>query len=148
MVNESRSLGSKLGAGLRPFRTAVLRGLGVVAPPLLTLVILLWMIRTVNYYIVEPVIDSTRDLLAKAVADIQTNLPDAQPTTDPTVVVSGGRTYKLLESGQYIPLSVYDGVVKHNPDERPPRGGQAAYRQWVELTYLRPWFVGPVVGDV
>jgi uncharacterized membrane protein len=144
MPIDSRGQPSKLTLGLRPFRTAVLRGLGVVAPPLLTLVILVWMIRTVDYYILEPVLDTTADLLVHKLADIRTQLPDARPTDDPTVFTSGDAEYKLLESGQYIPLSVYATVVQHTSSNVLPTNGQAAYQRYVEVTYLRPWIVGPV----
>ena len=59
---------SKFSGTSRPFRSAVLRGLGVVAPPLLTLVILLWVIRTVDYYVLGPVTLQTRNVLG-VVAD-------------------------------------------------------------------------------
>ena len=80
----------------RPFRTAVLRGLGVVAAPLLTLVILLWIVRTVDYYILEPVVSTTRDLLARELGEVRTQIPDATPTTDPTVVSSGRQRVQAI----------------------------------------------------
>jgi uncharacterized membrane protein len=135
---------SRISAGLRPFRTAVLRGLGVVAPPLLTLVILLWIVRTVDYYILEPVVTGTGEVLTRELADIRSTLPDAQPTDDSTVFESEGKSFKKLENGQYIPNSVYESVLRNSPGEPPPDSGQEAYRRWVDLTFLRPWIVGPV----
>jgi uncharacterized membrane protein len=134
---------SALSRGLRPFRTAVFRGLGVVAAPLLTIVILLWIVRTLDYYILEPVIAGTRELISYKVADIRTQLPDAQPTDDSTVFVADGQQFKRLDNGQYIPLTVYTAAVRQNSGE-PPANGRDAYRRWVELTYLRPWIVVPV----
>jgi uncharacterized membrane protein len=144
MAPERSGLSTQVSSGLRPFRTAVLRGLGVVAAPLLTLVILLWIVRTVDYYILTPVLNGTRDLVVRELADIRTELPDAQPTADPTVVVSEGKEYKRLESDQFVPLSVYSTVMKHSPGQAPPESGQEAYRRWLDVTYLRPWVVGPV----
>ena len=144
MSSDLETRRSWIAAGWRPFRTAVLRGLGVVAPPLLTLVILVWMVRTVDYYILEPVLTTTGDVLARELADIRTELPDSQPTADPTVFVVGDKEFKQLESGQFIPLSVYNTIVRHSPGERPPASGQTAYRRWVDVTLLRPWIVGPV----
>ena len=135
---------SRIAAGLRPFRTAVLRGLGVVAAPLLTLVILLWIVRTVDYYILEPVVAGTKEVLSRELADIRSNLPEATPTDDPTVFVSDGKSFKRLENGQYIPLAVYDSLAQKSTGEPPPDSGQEAYRRWVDLTFLRPWIVGPV----
>ncbi len=144
MSTEPTANTSRISAGLRPFRTAVLRGLGVVAPPLLTLVILLWIVRTVDYYILEPVVTGARDVLTRQLSDIRSNLPDAQPTEDPTVSVSDGKAYKRLENGQYIPLSVYESVLAKTPDDAPPTNGPEAYRRWVNVTFLLPWIVGPV----
>jgi uncharacterized membrane protein len=144
MTPEPRSSSSKLAAGFRPFRTAVLRGLGVVAPPLLTLVILVWMIRTVDYYILEPILSTTSDVLVRELADIHSQLPGATPTDEPSVVESEGTRYKLLDNGQFIPLDVYTTIVKREPGEPLPESGLEAYRRYVGVTYLRPWIVGPV----
>jgi uncharacterized membrane protein len=144
MAPDASSPTSKLSAGIRPFRTAVLRGLGVVAAPLLTLVILLWIVRTVDYYILEPVLDITRDVVAREISDAHSQLPDVQPTADPTIVTSGGEQFKRLENDQYIPLSVYNTVMRLSPSQGPPETGQEAYRRWLDVTYLRPWIVGPI----
>jgi uncharacterized membrane protein len=144
MASGTPSLSSRLSAGIRPFRTAVLRGLAVVAPPLLTLVILLWIVRTVESYILDPILNVSGDLLADALADIRTQLPDVQPTADPTVFRSDDREFKRLDSGQYVPLSVYTTVVRRNLEESPPTNGRALYRSYVEAVYLRPWVVVPL----
>ena len=78
------------------------------------------MVRTVDYYILEPVLSATGDVLTRQLADIRTELPDGQPTADPTVFVAGDKEFKQLESGQFIPLSVYDTVIRHSPGEGPP----------------------------
>ena len=144
MPDDVRSLSPKKPAESRPFRTAVLRGLGVVAAPLLTLVILLWIVRTVDYYILEPVLAVSRDLAARQLSETHTQLPDAKPTADPSVFTSAGREFKRLESDQFVPLSVYDTVMRLNPGTSPPATGQEAYRRWLDVTWLRPWIVGPV----
>ncbi|MCC7086939.1 MAG: DUF502 domain-containing protein [Pirellulales bacterium] len=129
--------------GLRSFRTAVLRGLGVVAPPLLTLVILLWIVRSLDYYLLDPIVVGARNLIASSVADVQTSLPRAEPTAaDPSVVIDDNKLYQRLASGEYIPLDVYRKVELHS--SRPPINANQAYQQWVDLTYLRPWIVVPI----
>lgn len=144
MAQDTARRSSSSSVVARPFRTAVLRGLGVVAAPLLTLVILLWIVRTVDYYILDPVVTTTRDILARKLGDTHSQLPDAQPTADSTIVTSGGEEYKRLESDQYVPLSVYNTVMHRSPGMSPPATGQETYRRWLEVTYLRPWIVGPV----
>ncbi len=42
-------------AKVRPFRRAVLRGLGVVMPPLLTLVLFIWAWATIDSYVLKPI---------------------------------------------------------------------------------------------
>src|SRR5689334_53469 len=83
-----------VSGGLRAFRTAVLRGLGVVAPPLLTLVILLWIVRTLDYYVLDPIVVGTRNLIAAQISDVQPAVPGGVPSAgDPTVVVAEGKSY-------------------------------------------------------
>ncbi len=132
-----------ISSGLRAFRTAVLRGLAVIAPPLLTIVILLWIIRTLDYYVLDPIAVGARNLIASSVAEIHADLPGAEPSAaDPTVVESKGKSYKRLSSGEYIPLDVYRKVELSA--SRPPSSAEQVYRQWVELTYLRPWIIVPI----
>ena len=47
----------------RPFRSAVLRGLSVVVPPLLTIVFFVWIATTVNQNILHPIEDGIRYVL-------------------------------------------------------------------------------------
>lgn len=143
MPRDTAAQRSKSGS-IRPFRTAVLRGLGVVAPPLLTLVILLWVIRTVDYYVLGPVTVQTRNVLAWSLTKSYNQLPDAHPGPTPDTVMSQGEAYRLLPSGQFVPLSVYSEVVKSPGPAGTPANPQDVYRRWVELNFLQPWLVVPV----
>jgi uncharacterized membrane protein len=128
----------------RPFRTAVLRGLGGFLAPLLTIVILLWVWQTLKYYILQPVENASGNFITWAIADVKPDLPpDAVPDPDrPNEFTIDGEKYFRLEVGELIPLEVYETVVRQ-ADEAPIRG-RDFYRRWVELTYLRPWLVVPV----
>ncbi len=128
----------------RPFRTALLSGLGVLLPPLLTIVILVWIWQTVRAYVLEPVTAETRDVLAAALADVHDDLPDAAPTAENGVVAFHDKLYRQLANGQYIPFSVYTAVLKVIGSAPPPTTGAEFYRQYVESVYLRPMFVVPV----
>ncbi len=66
---------------LGPFRRAVLRGLGILLPPLLTIVIFLWVANTVAVYLLEPLENATRYVMVEYLADIRT----------PTEVDTAGR---------------------------------------------------------
>src|SRR5580693_10265594 len=87
----------------RPFRNALLRGLGVLLPPLLTIVILVWIWQTVKAYLLEPVTTETRDLIAWRLADIRDDLPGALPTEQNDVFQADGKLYRLLDDGHYVP---------------------------------------------
>ncbi len=144
MPRDDLSPRPKFAGSARPFRTAVLRGLGVVAPPLLTLVILLWVIRTVDYYVLGPVTLQTRNVLAWSLTKAYNQVPDAQPGPTPDVVISHGQSFQLLHNGQFVPQSVYSEVLKSPGPAGMPSTPQDLYRRWVELKYLQPWIVVPV----
>ena len=130
-----------------PFRAAALRGLGVILPPLLTVVILLWVARTVIYYVLDPVASGARTVVAWAAADIRETLPDAQGTMDPTVFRLGDREYKRLPTtGEFIPLDVFQTVSRSSGKDALPAGGWAIYLRYVELGYLPPYIVYPIVS--
>jgi uncharacterized membrane protein len=128
----------------RPFRTAVLRGLGGFLAPLLTVVILLWVWQTLKYYILEPVESAASNFIAWQIADVKTEVPDgAMPhPSEPNVYIIDGQEYRRLEVGQLIPRDVYETVVRRS--DQVPTYGREFYRRWVELEYLRPWVVVPV----
>ena len=79
-----------------PFRSAVIRGLGVVMPPLLTIVIFLWVGSTVQQYVLEPVTTGLRDGIVWATANIQ---PDP---LEGTVV---DKTYRRADDGKMVPIA-------------------------------------------
>jgi uncharacterized membrane protein len=128
----------------RPFRAAVLRGLGGFLAPLLTIVILLWVWQTLKYYILRPVETATRNVIAWEMADVRNEVPSnaVASADEPNVFTIDGTEYYRLEVGDLIPRDVYDTVVRQS-DEVPIRG-RDFFRRWVELKYLRPWIVVPV----
>jgi uncharacterized membrane protein len=128
----------------RPFRSALLSGLGVLLPPLLTIVILVWIWQTVRAYVLEPVTIETRNLLAYKLADVRNGLPGAKPTADPGVFAVDSVLYRQLDNGQYIPLDVYKTVLKGVGSASIPETGTDFYRRYVEMVYLRPIFVVPL----
>mgnify|MGYP000362558103 CR=1 FL=1 len=58
-----------------PFRSAVLRGLGVVLPPLLTIVILVWVWMTVRDYVLVYVENGACKVIVLLVQDIHDGPP-------------------------------------------------------------------------
>ena len=64
-------------AAEHPFRSAVLRGLGVVTPPLLTIVIFLWIGGTVNQYVLRPCSDGVRNPAPWTISEATTRMARA-----------------------------------------------------------------------
>ena len=126
-----------------PFAGRCLRGLGALLPPLLTVVILVWIGRTLSYYVLDPVTTMTRDVLAWSIAEIHTDLPDKRPGPDPGQFISQGQSYRQLPGGRYFrPACLRSGA--NRPGPLPPGTPQGIYRRFVEIEYMRPWVVVPV----
>ena len=126
-----------------PFRTAVIRGLAVVLPPLLTIVIFLWIGGTVKQYVLEPVTTWTRSGLVWAVADIreETNLPVAERGKVNPVV--DGQVFQRLPDKTYVPQVVYEKVEGSIGEDSVPKTGDGVYTRYVEFTFLQPYLVVP-----
>ena len=144
-----------------PFRRAVLRGLGVVLPPLLTIVFFLWLWNSVQSYILQPLSSATGSVIYWAIADVYDEAPaDAEP-----VPLGAGNVYLLeddrdengrdgapylskkryvaLPSGQLIPSEVFNQVMK-DPGEHVPTTAAAAYRRYIETQYPSQFLIIPV----
>jgi uncharacterized membrane protein len=128
----------------RPLRSALIRGLGVLLPPLLTIVILVWIWQTVKSYVLQPVTAEVGDAITWSLKDIRNELPDAQPTEHEGVFVSHGVRYRQLENKQFVPLDVYTVALRGLGSIPPPTTGWGVYRRYVETEYLRPIIVIPV----
>lgn len=123
----------------RSFRRAVLRGLALILPPILTIVIFLWIFGTVQVYVLKPVTDAAREALVWWVWDVRE--PPARAEAKPTMEFDG-RSYVRLESGQYIPTDIAETLRADFPAK--PPNARAAFEDYVDLRYLRPVIVVPV----
>src|SRR5271165_3489291 len=101
---------------VHPFRSAVLRGLGVLIPPLLTVVILVWVINTTRMYLLEPVNTGVREAMVWYLSrEIREGLPIADGTR--RIALVDGIPYQELTDGRFVPLSVYERVQNHTDSE-------------------------------
>ncbi len=137
-----------------PFRRAVLRGLAVVLPPLLTIVILVWVWNTVLHYVLEPIEGAARQTIVWSMSgDVLDQVPPDLPDSDKfTKVVNGeertvefrylGKAYVTLENGQAIPKEVHT-AVSLKPGKEIPRTAVAYYDRWVKIRYLQRKYVIP-----
>ena len=117
----------------RPFRKAILRGLGVVLPPLLTIALFFWAWSLVESYVLGPVDWAARTIVVSVIADISDTKTD---------------TAIKEVSGQYIPQDIYN-TVKENPGDvdlmlklaHNQASANEIYHRYVRLVYLKPWAV-------
>jgi uncharacterized membrane protein len=142
MVNESESTPMRRPTALRPFRGTMLRGLGVLCPPLLTILIVVWAINTTKSYFLEPVTAWAREGLVWCLEDVRDDLP--APVPPEKTVTKDLRRYEQLDNGTFIPQSVYEYVSKQ-ADGAPPTTGEGYYRRYVELKFLRPYYTVPLL---
>ena len=142
MKHATDSASSQTGRAARPFRAAMLRGLGVLVPPLLTIVIFLLVGQTVKQYVLDPVTSWVREGLVYSLADIRYDLGPIDPSAKTATV--DGLVYRQVEGDAFIPLVVYDTVRRTLGTRTAPRSAEEYYRAYVETTYLRPYIVVPV----
>jgi uncharacterized membrane protein len=132
---------------LGPFRRAVLRGLGVLLPPLLTIVILLWAGKTVNEYLLEPLVSSARWVMVEKLADIRNveAIPAGQAGQD-IITIDGEEFRRIGGDGdaKYIPLYVYKDVRDGLGKDPMPTDAKAVYTRYVNQTWLQRRFVVPL----
>ena len=132
----------------KPFRKAVLKGLALIAPPLLTLVLFLWAWNTIEGYILRPLENTARYMIFVSINDIKTETPGRPVGASGDSV---GRQKFADEKGsvwvkirnKYIPVEVYEWVESRSGDEAPATA-TAYYFRYIETSYLRRTVVIPV----
>jgi uncharacterized membrane protein len=132
----------KFRTARRAFRSAVFRGFAALLPPLMTVVILIWLINTTRYYMLEPVRDAVREGLVLSLADIHEELPGAKLGIN--TAKDAGIEYVRLDNGQWIPQQVYNRVQTAKASGPPPVSGTDYYRRYIDLKYLNPYISIPV----
>lgn len=144
MENEGLAkLNSKKQKVERPFRAAVLRGLGVVLPPLLTIVIFLWVGGTVNVYVLKPITGGVRNVIVWQIADIKQTVPPEQQTQKIDGLSDPTSYYYEMPDRNFIPIEVYEYVRLHHGNQPIPETSKGLYQFYVELHYLKPYMVIP-----
>ncbi len=130
---------------LDPFRQAVLRGLAVLLPPLLTIVIFLWIWNTVTNYLLAPMESGAERLLVnhyqkKILASDQ--VPKGQE-------VLGGRTlldgiaYQQTDDGRFVLAEDFDYLQDELGFEPPTKSANEFYRVFVKRKFLQGYIVIP-----
>jgi len=146
----------------RPFRRAVWGGLAIVLPPLLTIVIFLWIFNTVHQNVLVPIRGGIRDAIVWYSADIHDEEPiaaDSEDTTDDEKADDEKADdekaddekigYSRTNDGKYVPKKVFN-TVKQDPGPTGimPGTADAVYRRYVEVEHLDWVIVVPLFGSV
>lgn len=138
---------------LDPFRRAVLRGLGVLLPPLLTIVIFLWVGATISKYLLAPLQDGTRWVLLEYASDIRDarsfDPGDIERVTDDEnnqryrVAELDGLRYRETPDRKFIPREVYQEASAAAQGKPLPDTARGIYGLYHDATTLRPVVVVP-----
>ena len=139
-----------------PFRRALVRGLAVFMPPMLTIVLFIWAWNTLDSYVLEPIEASARFAIITAIADIRPEPSvreeiEALPAESKRLgEVDRRETFeaddgaKLIKVKKFwIPVDVYN-LVETNPGAEEPITAAAYYDRYVQLRYLRREIVIPL----
>jgi uncharacterized membrane protein len=137
--------GPKKRRPLDPFRRALMRGLAVLLPPLLTIVILVWVWNTVADYLLVP----AEGLARRALVTYYEGkiLPAASvPPGDIAegVAIVDGEPYRLAPDGDFVPAAHFEHVEALYGAEQMPRTSEGIYAAYVERTFLQRTTVVPV----
>jgi len=99
--------------GLRPVRLAIWLGLAIVLPPLLTVVILLWITGTVKSYVLDPLYQTSRYVVIIATAKIvQEKEVPPEHRRNSTYTDKNNVAFSRVRDGTYIQSFVYDTVME------------------------------------
>ena len=134
------------------FRRAVLRGLGVVLPPLLTIVVLIWAWNTIENYVLRPIESGIRQGIVFSIQKTQQEIPRGALST-------GGKLQEgfQYEGDNYVPDPTgrrwFPDYVKKLVDENaeyfgpyspPPASANAYWHRYVQLEHMPRKIVVPV----
>lgn len=141
-------------------RRAIVRGLGVVMPPLLTIVVLIWAWNAIENYVLVPVETGIRRfVLIPAVSDTFEKPPVGATLNDAPESLTGkklprGFTHKGLSyipdpTGRrylpgYVVQRVDDEIDAFGPSAVPPNSAAAYWDRYVQLQYMPRSVVVPV----
>jgi len=136
------------------FRRAVLRGLGVVLPPLLTIVVLIWAWKTVESYVLRPIESGFRQAIVFRVEETYARVPEGAIKEEGKLRLVDGFVYNGKDfvpdptGRRWLPVEVKRVVDEHTdyfgPYAAAPASANAYWHRYVELVYMPRWLVVPV----
>lgn len=147
--------GGWLVRSLAPFRAAILRGLAIILPPLLTIVFFIWAWGIIESYVMSPVETILRQSVVWSIQDVRENEniqtllredPIAKLTRedDRRLVVTSEETFAQVSGGQWIPNSVVQ-LVDDSPGDPIPQSSGEYYHRYVQLRFLKRHLILPAL---
>lgn len=140
--------------GIHPFRRAVIRGLGVLLPPLLTIVIFVWIGNTVIDYFLEPLESQARaiifrnkyasEILPATAAQQGVGEDGVRTYEDEELELQSRRRYHRTGDGKFVPLGVYEVVQGGLEDEVMPVTARGVYERYIDMEHLQRYVVIPL----
>jgi uncharacterized membrane protein len=137
-----------------PLRRAILRGCAIIAPPLITLLLLIWIATAVEDYVLRPLEIAGRTLLVWAAQDILEAPPEGSEFVSADNPALGfkyaGKNYVQPPSNRrFIPESVLV-YVNNNIDYLPsdmqePKTSIAYYHAYVRMVFMPRWITFPLL---
>jgi uncharacterized membrane protein len=130
---------------LDPFRRAVVRGLGVLLPPLLTIVIFVWIGNTVTNYLLGPMEVGARRVL---VAHYQNRILPENSISEEQLIDRRaeleGVLYQQAADGRFLPAEDYQYVKQVLEPLPVPDNASEIYGDFVDQKFLQPHVVIPL----
>jgi len=140
-----------------PFRIATLRGLAVVLPPVLTIMLFAWAWNTIDRAVLSPVESLSENCVAWAIEDIRENETiqaelDASPenraelkTIDDRLVYTANDGIQLVAvNNQWLPNSVFS-IVNNNRGDEKLVTAHDYYKRYVQIRYLKRHLMLPAL---
>ncbi len=140
-----------------PFRIATLRGLAVLLPPLLTIMLFAWAWNTIDRVVLRPVEILSENAVAFSIEDIRENSEIETELTErpdlaerlktvspngPTLYTAKDGTPLVLFNNQWLPQEVVI-LVDSNRGDAKIASAHDYYKRYVQLRYLKRHLVIP-----
>lgn len=135
------------------FRRAVLRGLGVVLPPLLTIVVLIWAWSTIENYVLHPIESGIRHAIVWSIEETYSEVPAGATATNGVRRLDGftyqGKRFvpdptKRRFIPDYVKRIVDDKSEYFEWDTPAPFSASSYWHRYVQLEYMPRSIVVPV----
>lgn len=137
-----------------PLRHVIWRGISIIAPPLVTLLLLIWLLNAVEQYVLQPLESAIRYSLVAVTADVMDEAPAGSAPID-SEQPNKGFTYEGFQyvhppiGRRYMPSHIIS-FVNANLDQLPsdmqrPLSTWDFYNAYVKLRYMPRTFMIPLL---